>query len=425
MTADTRLITLPNGVRVLTLQRPQVATVSVSVVVASGSVHESRVQSGLHHVLEHMVYKGTARRDARRINLDAETLGAEANAHTDKDHLAFHLTGLAVHGPTLVGLLGDLLTCPVFPAAEVERERQVLLHEFADDQDDPLSLAWSLFDTACWGRHAAAQPVIGTRQLLQRFGREDLLRLAGERFVGAAVVVGVAGALDEEAVHRAAEAAFGSLPPGARPQVTPPLPGHALKTRRWPGAAQLQLLMGWPLPGLGEDDTATRLAATLLGEGMSSPLMQRLREERALAYYAACSADLFQPCGQWVVEASTAGDQADTLVGEVLALVRERAHRLPPAELARARRQRLVQMARAAERPGRELEDAIADLLALGHVRPASQRREALESTPSRQVRQVFETLAGRPPAIAAVGPLHRDAMARLRERHAGLASAR
>lgn len=413
---DTRVTRLANGVRVLTLRRPQVASASVSVYVASGSLHEPRVFNGIHHALEHMVFKGTATRDARRINLDAERLGAEVDAHTDKDHTAFHLRGLAEHATEFVHLLGDLVTAPTFPDDEVERERQVLLHEFADDEDDPASAAFKLFDRACWGSHPASWPVIGTRQTLERFTREDLARFARERFVGATVVVGAAGDVDPAAIERAAESAFGHLPEGTAPEVGPPEWHGDLKSRRWSGTGQVQLVMGWPQPPLGEGDTRSRLAAALLGEGMSSPLMHRLREQRALAYYASCSADLFLSSGQMVVEASTAAGQVADVVSETLAALRTQAARLDRHDLERARRQLAVRLVRAGERPARELEDAALDLLALGRVRSVAERRDAIESVPAAGVRRVFEAMAAQAPAVAVVGPLGRAVTTRLRE---------
>src|SRR4051812_40087901 len=94
--------TLANGARVLLIDMPHLGSASVSVFVRSGSLHETARQNGINHVAEHMAFKGTLTRDAKRINLDAERLGAEVNAHTDKDHTAFHMSGLARHAPDFV-----------------------------------------------------------------------------------------------------------------------------------------------------------------------------------------------------------------------------------------------------------------------------------------------------------------------------------
>jgi predicted Zn-dependent peptidase len=413
--ADTVVTTLPNGVRVITLRRPQVASASVSVYVRSGSLHEPRTLNGISHVVEHMVFKGTTTRDARRINLDAERLGAEVDAHTDKDHTAYHLRGLAEHATEFVRLLADLVRHPTFPAEEVERERQVLLHEFADDEDDPVSTAFKLFDRCCYGSHPASWPVIGTRQTLERFTREHLAAFVAERYTAGQVVVGAAGDVDPDAIERAAEAAFGSLAPGPSFEVPPPVFRGGLKSRRLSGSGQMQIVIGWPAASLRDGDTASRVAAALLGEGMSSPLMHRLREERGLAYYAACSADVFEACGQFVVEASTSAAQAAEVIDETLAVLRAQAARPDRDELERARRQLTVRLVRGGERPARELEDAALDLFALGRVRSLAERREAIETLPAREVGRLFERLQSTPPAVALAGPVGRSVLDRVR----------
>ena len=210
----TTVAVLPNGVRVVVLRLPHLASASVSVFVRTGSAHETPQLNGISHFVEHMAFKGTHERDCQRINLDAERLGAEVNAHTDKDHTAYHMRGLKRHAGDFVRMLGDIVRNGTFPEAELEREREVILHEFAEDEDDSLSTAFKLFDQTCWGTHPLAQAVIGTRRNIRRFSRADLLGYVGRQYSGENVVVGVAGDVDPDAAVAAAEAAFGSMPAG-------------------------------------------------------------------------------------------------------------------------------------------------------------------------------------------------------------------
>src|SRR5258707_15063684 len=103
--SDTTVATLSNGVRVVTIRLPHLDSVSLSVFVRTGSRHESARLNGISHFVEHMAFKGTHERDAHRINLDAERLGADVNAHTAKDHNAYHIRGLAGHAGTFVRIL--------------------------------------------------------------------------------------------------------------------------------------------------------------------------------------------------------------------------------------------------------------------------------------------------------------------------------
>ena len=112
---EPRIAALANGVHVLTVALPHAATASVSVFVRSGSAHESAHDNGISHAVEHMMFKGTASRNRRAWNAQAEALGAEVNAHTDKDHTAFHMRGLAADAPVFVQMLGDLVQQEALP----------------------------------------------------------------------------------------------------------------------------------------------------------------------------------------------------------------------------------------------------------------------------------------------------------------------
>lgn len=412
------LHTLSNGLRCVVLPRPDLASACVGVYVRAGSLHESRRLNGIGHVIEHMVFKGSTTRDARRINLDAERLGAEVDAYTDKDHTAFHLRGLADHGLRFVPLLADLLLNPTFPADEFERERQVLLHEFADDADDPVTCAFRLFDTVCFGSHPVAQPVIGTRANLQRFSREDLSTHLRQRYTAANTVVVAAGGFDADAMLRAVEDAFSAMPAGV-PSTVPSADwiGGTRSRRLGGGGGQLQLMMGWPLPPLGADlhaEAASRMAAAVFGEGMSSPLMEQVRERQALAYYVACSADLLEPSGQFVVEASTSPDQAPAFVAAVMPLLRAHAERIDPDDVARARNQLRVRQVRQAENVTRVMEDAALDLFFRGALRGDADRQAALDAVDAEAVRGVFARSLSAPRALALVGPVGRSLVERV-----------
>ena len=408
------LTTLGNGVAVLAWPLPHVATAAVGVFVRWGSAHESRAQNGIGHVLEHMAFKGTATRDARRINLDAERLGAEVNAHTDKDHTAYHMLGLGRHVPQLVQMLADIVRHATLPEAELERERQVLLHEFTEDEDDPLATAFKLFDRCCFGTHPAAQPVIGTRANIERFTREDLLAHLRRGYSGCNVLVGAVGAVDADALLRAAEAGFGDMPRGS-PNLVPAAPFvGGLRSKGQAGSSQTHLVLGFPLPTLREADAAGAVAAAVLGEGMSSPLLDTLREQRGLAYYAACSADVLEMCGQFVVEASTGPGSLDELLDQALALLRRHADAIDAVDLERARHQLAVRALRHQERPLRLLEDAALDWFALGRVRAPAERAAALDAVEAAAVRSAFERMLGHAPALALAGKVARGTRERV-----------
>jgi len=400
------LHTLANGLRVVAIPMPWRRTVSLSVFIRTGSLHEPRLLNGISHVVEHMAFKGTHTRDCQRINLDAERLGAEVNAHTDKDHTAFHIEGLAADLPTFVGLLADIVLNSSFPSDELERERQVLQHEFTEFEEEPVNVAFELFDRACYGaQHPAGRPVIGTRAILKRISRDDLLAYVQRQYTACNVVVAAAGPVDEHTFLRAAEAAFGGMPRGEPNTVAAPVWLGGVKLRRLSGSGQCQIVLGYEAPPLGDDrHVAYVLAAALLGEGMSSPLLDEIRERRGLAYHVACAADVMPHAGQVVIDAATDPQQADAFFAETARLLRQHADTTDPVGLARARNQITVRTLRALEQPARRLESAAQDVFTFGQLRDAQAWLSRLQGVSANEVREVFARMLASRGAVGLSG---------------------
>ena len=400
------LHTLANGLRAVALPMPWRQTVSLSVFIRTGSLHEPRLLGGISHVVEHMAFKGTHTRDCQRINLDAERLGAEVNAHTDKDHTAFHIEGLPHDLPTFVALLADIVRNSSFPADELERERQVLQHEFTEFEEDPVNIAFDLFDRACYGpQHPAGRPVIGKRANLQRITREHLLAYVAQQYTACNIVVAAAGPVDEAAFLRATEAAFGSMPRGEPNSVSPPQWHGGVKLRRMAGSGQSQIVLGFEAPPLADDrHVAHVLAAALLGEGMSSPLLDEIRERRGLAYHVACSAEVLPHAGQVVIDAATDPKQADAFLSEAARLLQQHADTTDPVGLQRARNQIAVRTLRALEHPARRLEAAAQDVFTVGQLRDPRDWLARLQAVSAAEVREVFARMLASRGAVGLAG---------------------
>ena len=415
--SDTLVATLGNGVRVVAIALPHLESASVSVFVHTGSGHEARRQSGISHFVEHMAFKGTTGRSCQRINLDAEQLGADVNAHTDKDHTAFHMRGMARDATAFVHMLGDIVQNGTFPEAELERERQVLVQEYAEDEEDPLSTAFKLFDKLCFGAHPLALPVIGLRGNIGRFTRDDLLSYVESSYVGANVVVGVAGKIDVDKVVAVVQAAFGDLRIGHASAV--PAPAHigGSGSRAVAGLGQTHVVYGLPIPALADESHhAYAVAAALFGEGMSSPLLDEIRERRGLAYHVSCSADVTELAGQFVIEASTAPEHAEEFLVEMKRLLEAQAGHVDGVALERARNLIAVRRLRAWENASRRVEDAALDLLALGRVRSRAEIAARIEAVSAADVRDAFARMLAARPAVAIAGRLKKGVPERARE---------
>jgi predicted Zn-dependent peptidase len=404
---DALLATLGNGVRVVAIPLPHLESASVSVFVHSGSAGESRKESGISHFVEHMAFKGTTGRSCQQINLDAEQLGADVNAHTDKDHTAYHMRGRARDAAVFVRMLGDIVLNSSFPEAELERERQVLLQEYIEDEEDPLSTAFKLFDRLSFGSHPAGLPVIGLKGNIGRFSRDDLLGFVESRYVGANVVVGAAGGIDPGRIVAAVEETFGGLRAGAPSFVAPPTHRGGTGSKAIAGLGQTHVVYGLPIPALADEaQHAHAVATALFGEGMSSPLLDEIRERRGLAYHVSCSADVSELAGQFVIEASTAPEHAEEFMVEMNRLLLQQADKIDATGLERAKNLIAVRRLRDWERTARRLEDAVLDVFALGRVRSRAEIAARIDAVGPLEVRRAFARMLAERPAVAIAGKL-------------------
>jgi predicted Zn-dependent peptidase len=412
--ADTTVATLPNGVRVVAIRRPYLSTVAVSVFVRTGSCHEDARRSGISHVIEHMAFKGTRTRDCQAINLDAERLGAEVNAHTDKDHTAFHMRGLARDAGAFIAMLGDIVLGSTFPDDELARERAVILQEMREGEDDPMAVAFECFDVACYRDHPAGRAVIGRRANIRRFARDELVAWVRQQYTGANTIVGVAGDIDVDGVVAGARAAFGAMRRGTANRIEPPVFIGGVRQRRFPESGQAHVVLGFPIAVLADAHLPYVVAAALLGEGMSSPLLDELRERRGLVYHADCWTDLRDAYGQWVIEASTPGARLGDYASALRRIVQAGSAVIDAVGLERARNQIAVRWLSDCESPAQRLEMAARDLFTLGRVRSTAEFSAGLAAVDASAVRDAFARMLATPPAIGVAGDLDRSDARRL-----------
>ena len=272
---------------------PTVRSVALGVWVGVGSRDEAPSLAGASHYLEHLLFKGTKRRDAMAISSAIEAVGGEINAFTAKEYTCYYARVLDDDLPLAIDVLADLVTSSVVTSADVESERGVILEEIAMHDDEPGDAVHDLFAGAYYGDTPLGRPVLGTVESIQALSRTAVHGYYRRRYQARNLVITAAGNVDHaplvRQVRRAFEAADalgdGTEAPsaprvGGRPSHT--FPGVALATRP---TEQAHLVLG--VPGLARTDDrrfALGVLNAALGGGMSSRLFQEVREKRGLAY---------------------------------------------------------------------------------------------------------------------------------------------
>ena len=280
---------LPNG---LTLHRVGLdGTRAVTVLMAfdAGARTERPDENGMAHFLEHLVFKGGEKYATYRdVNETAERLGAQLNAYTSHDLVAFHVTARAESALEAADLLTDFVARPHLDADELDRERGVVIQEIARANDQPSTVAEHLIDRAAFGEHPLGRPVLGPEEHLRAFSREGIVAFRQRRWAGArggAFVVGNLDALPPDGALDELFARSPSLPEPEPYDPAPPLEPRTLVEQR--DSNQSHLRMSYR-PAVDVSDPRQRAAltiyATLLGGSMGSRLFDEIREQRGLAY---------------------------------------------------------------------------------------------------------------------------------------------
>jgi predicted Zn-dependent peptidase len=332
---------LPNGMTVIAREDPAVGVVAVSLQVRAGSLFESEPTAGITNFVQRMLLRGTAQRSARELAETAEELGGSLEASGDVEFAEVRAAAIARQWRPLIALVAEVVLEPSFPAAEIERERRLLLGQLQTRADNPFP---RVVDTALrevYGAHPYAWPALGRTESVAQLTREALVAHYRAVYRPDRMVLAVSGNVPRADVMAAAERLFRRLPaPGGAP-ASPAIAPRPLGDRRVVerDARQAQVLVGFLAPPLAHPDYApVRVLATVLGGGMSSRLFVELRDRRGLAYSVGVLATARTGPALFAPYLGTAPPNADAALAGVFGEVdRLRTEPIAERELARAK----------------------------------------------------------------------------------------
>ena len=339
-----RRTVLPNGLTVLSEHMPGVRSVAFGAWVRAASLHEPREKMGVSHLLEHMVFKGTAKRSAKQIALELEALGGSLDAYTSREHTVYQARVLDEHLDVAADVIGDFVFRPLLRKKDLELERKVVLEEIAMVEDTPDDLVYELHNEVLWGAHPYGYSILGTRDSVSALGVDDLQALHARAYHPSQLIVAASGNVEHDAllatlertgwtVDRPGDVTRLVVPPAV---ALPPLRKHVKRD-----GAQTHIVAGSATVAHGDPRRhALVLLSVLLGGGMSSRMFQRVREELGLAYAVYTFQSFHADVGMHGVYVGTGPDTAREALDAIDAeLASVAAHGLPADELAMGKSQ--------------------------------------------------------------------------------------
>ena len=276
-------ITLPNGARLLLQEVPGAQSAALGFFVGVGSRHEAPRENGAAHFIEHMLFKGTARRSAGQLARDMDAIGGQFNAYTTKEHTCFYGRTLDRHLDEGLDILADMLFHSRFDQGDVELERGVILEEIGMYEDTPEDLVSERLSAAVYRGTPLARPILGRESTLEGMTGEWLARWQRKHYHAGNLVAALAGKFSPAQADSLRDL-LAALPSGL-PAQSPPVTYRPAVTARRKAIEQNHLILAFPAPSYLDDRRPqVMLLNALLGGGCSSRLFQQLREERGLCY---------------------------------------------------------------------------------------------------------------------------------------------
>lgn len=293
--------TLPNGLRIIAVPMKSTNTITSVIFVKTGSRYEKKEENGISHVLEHMFFQGTKKRPNKMsVKRELDRIGAQSNAYTSHDHMAYYIKAEAKYLDLSLDILSDMYLNALFLPKAIEKERKVVVEEINMYQDTPNRQVWDNFLELIYPNHSLGWPTAGPKKTVLSLKREQFINSVQEFYVASNTVVAVVGNINEKQTIKKIKKYFKNTKTGKQPNIVP------FASRQNAPAIHLQhknidqahIIMGiTAYPVTDKRRYVLDVLSAILGGYFSSRLVMSVRDKFGLAYYVGSSVDYFEDTG--------------------------------------------------------------------------------------------------------------------------------
>ncbi|MBM1688982.1 M16 family metallopeptidase [Sulfitobacter geojensis] len=398
---------LSNGFRIVTEHMPGLASASIGVWVSAGGRHETPQQNGIAHFLEHMAFKGTAKRTSLQIAEAIEDVGGYINAYTSREVTAYYVRVLENDVALGLDVIADILRNPVLDPNEIEVERGVILQEIGQALDTPDDVIFDWLQEQAYPGQPLGRTILGPSERVSNFDRSDLQGFIKDHYGPEQMILSAAGAVDHDEIVKLAEELFGDMP--AKPLFQMDVASFkGGEVRQNKALEQAHFALGFESPGYrAEDIYVAQIYASALGGGMSSRLFQEIRENRGLCYTIFAQAGAHADTGMMTIYAGTSAEQLPELASITIDEMKRAATDMSPAEVARARAQMKAGLLMGLESPSNRAERLARLIQIWDRIPSLKETIEKIDAVTTGDVRDLAQRMAAdAPAALALYGPV-------------------
>ncbi|MFV0432105.1 MAG: M16 family metallopeptidase [Alphaproteobacteria bacterium] len=399
-----KISTLKNGIRVVSQYMPSVSSCSVGVWAPVGARHESPQKSGVSHFIEHMAFKGTARRSAQQIAEEIEAVGGYLNAWTSRSATAWYCRVLKDDMHLAFDIISDILLNPKFAEDELEKERAVVLQEIAQSKDFPDDVLYESFQEACYYGQPLGQNVLGSVESVSSFNQDDLNNWLNEQYLKSDFIIAAAGNIEHEQLVEDAEKYFAHLTD---------LKSKPFEKALWTGKEhriekdleQIQFILGFQGYAYNHPNYyASSIFSTLFGGGMSSRLFQKVREQEGLAYSIGSFHSSQSDGGYFGIHGATTDENIKKVLELSAIELKKVASSLSEDEIMRAKNQLKASILMSLETVSNRVEQIARQMMVFGHILDPQDVQNRIEAISYKDVLEFIDYIGQSSVAFAAIG---------------------
>ena len=404
---------LENEIPVVMETFKNVRSVAVGAWVKVGSRYETPDKNGISHFLEHMFFKGTKKRTTRDISVEIDSMGGDMNAFTSRENTAFYIKVLDEYLEQGIDLLSDICVNSIFPEEELEKEKKIVKEEIKMVEDTPDEYIHDLFNMDVWGHEGLGQSILGRRETVAAFTREDILSHIKRYYGTRDIVISCAGNFVPETMMKILGKRFGGLRRGSEPKKGSP-PDFQQNVKVYSkDISEAHICIGVPgISQTSDERYAFFLLNTILGAGVSSRLFQEIREKRGLAYSVYSFTASYLDTGMWGVYAGVSRKRIREVAELVIAEMLNLADTLTETELERAKNHLKGNLILGLESTSSRMNNIARQEMYFGKYISPEEVIKSVEGVKMNQMRELSERLIRRGNfTITAYGPLQKNVL--------------
>lgn len=399
-----QITTLKNGLRIATDEMKDVETVSIGVFVKTGSRNEDIKINGISHFLEHMAFKGTAKRSAKQIAEEFEGIGGYINAFTSREKTVYYVKVLKEYGEFAVEFLADILQNSLFDKQEIKKESEVILQELAMTVDTPDDIIFDYFQETAFPNQALGLSILGLEKNIKNFSRTDFLKYIDKHYSYKNIVVSASGNIKQDDLNKWVKKYFTKL---SDKEVAPIeksqyVGGFFKKEKK---LEQVNYLIGFEgVSNHGKKYYEAQILAMILGGGMSSRLFQEIRENRGLAYSIYAFNSCFNDSGIFGIYGGTTPDKCEEMINSISDEIKKICDKIEDVELARVKTQFCASLKMAKESTSSRMQRLGSDILLFNKVYSDEDIVDKFKHITKKDITKIAQQIFSSKPTTAMIG---------------------